>query len=340
MQEKMTITREELRQLEAKPKTKTSYVINQLICLLPIAMGGIELYSYWFVPNYGTNQITNVYAGVLIFFLSILVIRFVVGIFNEQVHEKLRYKAALYTAIFFLLFLYDFMTLKTGKLTLPFFTWPDLIFNAMIDDRALLLKCIHNSMIMLFTGYFVGVIVGIISGLLAGCSKRVNYWIDPIMKVLGPIPVTTWLPIVLFFAASLFKGSVFLIALGVWYPVTLSTIAGIRNVKAEFFEVAQTLGGKPWQLIKNVAIPAAMPSILQGMTQGMSVACTALMAAEMLGVDAGLGWYITWQRGWAEYAKVYAAVIIICLIFIIVTKVLETIKKKLLHWQKGVGNNG
>ena len=122
------------------------------------------------------------------------------------------------------------------------------------------------------------------------------------MKLLGPIPTTTWLPLVMVLATSLFYGSVFIIALGVWYAVTISTITGILNVDKSNYEAAKTLGATSNQLITKIAIPSAMPNIFGGLTIGMSSACTALLIAEMLGVESGLGWYITWKKSWAEYA--------------------------------------
>ena len=82
--------------------------------------------------------------------------------------------------------------------------------------------------------------------------------------------------------SSLFKGSVFIIALGVWFALTIASSTGIQNVDKAYLEAARTLGAKGHQLVFRVAIPHAMPNILQGMTQGMSSACTALLVAEMM----------------------------------------------------------
>ena len=60
------------------------------------------------------------------------------------------------------------------------------------------------------------------------------------------------------------------------------------------------------------------------------------MIAEMLGVEAGLGWYITWAKAWAAYNKMFAAIVIICIVFNIVTRVLDKIKNYILRWQIGV----
>ena len=136
-------------------------------------------------------------------------------------------------------------------------------------------------------------------------------------------------------ASSLFAGSVFIIALGVWYSLTIATITGIRNIDRSFYDAAKTLGAKSYQLVLHVALPFAVPNILQGLTQGMSSACLALITAEMVGVESGLGWYVSWQKSWAQYGKMYAAIVVLCIVFVAVNWGLSKIRHKLLRWQEG-----
>ncbi|MEA5025128.1 NitT/TauT family transport system permease protein [Desulfitobacterium sp. LBE] len=329
------LTSDQLAELEKRPKTEWQRTLDYMISGAPVAVAVTLFLQYYFLPNYKFNTTTAVYPLFVGFFVLLLLGRFIGSFFSKKVHESLRAQAPFYSAVFIVLIIFDYLTLKTGKLPLPYFPWPDKILNAIIEDRVLLLDCIRNSLILLFTGYFFGGIVGLITGVTAGWSKKVHYWVMPLIKILGPIPSTTWLPIVLIIASSLFKGSVFLIALGVWYPVTIATLTGVANVRKSYFEVARTLGARQRRLIFKVAFPAAMPNIFQGLTQGMSVACTTLMVAEMMGVESGLGWYINWQKGWAEFGKMYAAVIVICLTFTVVNIVLTQVKKRVLRWQEG-----
>ena len=127
----------------------------------------------------------------------------------------------------------------------------------------------------------------------------------------------------------------FLIGLGVWFPVTTSTMNGVQNVQKNFYEAAETLGTKKFGILMRVVVPASMPSIFTGLTQGMSIACLTLVVAEMMGVEAGLGWYINWQKGWGDFTKMYGAIILICLTFIAVNTILGFIKKRVLRWQDG-----
>ena len=95
---------------------------------------------------------------------------------------------------------------------------------------------------LLFLGYFIGISVGLVTGIACGYSKRIRYWVDPIIKFLGPIPTSTWIPIIMVVCSSLFKGAIFIIALGSWFAVTVASMTGISNVDKEYFEAARTLG--------------------------------------------------------------------------------------------------
>lgn len=327
---------EELLEQEEKGKIKREKNLDLLIQLSPFLMGVLALLEYFYVPNHQGFEASYVYA----FFLLLLLLgngtSFLLSFRGKRQRKNYLYHAPFRALVFFLFTLYDLLTLKSNILITPYFPSIDKVLSSMVQDRAYLWECTMSSLFLLFCGYFSGLIVGLLTGIACGYNKKINYWIEPFMKLLGSIPSTTWIPIVMVLATSLFRGSVFIIALGVWFSITLATITGIRNMDKSYYEAARTLGAKEKDLILEIAIPSALPSIFQGMVQAMSSACMALMVAEMIGVESGLGWYITWQKSWAEYGKMYGAIILICCIFVSVNFLLNSIKKRVLRWQEGM----
>lgn len=278
------------------------------------------------------NESAYVYAY---FICALMAAVFIVSSANKKVLYTLRYKAPFYSFIFLMFLACDWMTLKTGLLVLPYFPWVDQVLRAFISDRAYMAECTVNSLILLFTGYFTGAGLGLVTGVACGCNRRVGYWIAPCMKLFGAISSTTWLPVVMALASTLFKGSVFITALGVWFCVTIATQAGINDIEKSFFEAARTLSAKGSQLVFRIATPFVIPNIFPGLTQGMSSACTAPLVAETIGVESGLGWHITWQKSWAQYGKMYAAIVLICMIFVVVNALLSFVKRRGLRWLEG-----
>ena len=335
------LTRQQLRELETKEMTRAQKVLERMILLLPDVCGIVAVLEYRLLPDNSMNQNPNTYLAFLILLIAayniygaVAGLRRLRG--DKRVYENLRYRAPLFSALFLLLAFYDYLTLKTGILTQPFVPCLNFVANAAWKDRAMIWDCTLHTLWLLMLGYTIGVALGLVTGIACGYSKRCRYWVDPIIKFLGPIPTSTWIPIMMVVASSLFGGAVFIIALGSWFAVTVASMTGISNVDKDFFDAAKTLGASERQLVFRVAIPHAMPSILQGCTQAMSSSCTAIMIAEMLGVKSGLGWYMNWSKSWASYDKMFAALFVICVIFTIVTKGLDLIKRRVLRWPIGV----
>ena len=301
---------------------------------IPLVFAVLAILEFIYVKNYDPNiEITNLYPAFLMILGGIYLTFLLVSIKVEKVMDTLNHYWPLYTAIFVIFIVFDLLTLKFNILQLPYFPWLDKVFNSMAADKSYLLESVISSLKLLFTGYIIGGLLGIITGILAGYFEKVNYWIDPILKLLGPIPTTTWLPLVMVLAINLFQGAVFIIALGVWFQVSLATITGIRNVDPAFYEAARTLGATNKDMVRRIAIPSAMPNIFQGLVSAMSAACNALIVAEMMGVESGLGWYITWKSSWADYTAMYGAIILLAVTFVIVNILIKKLSDRVLVWK-------
>jgi NitT/TauT family transport system permease protein len=180
------------------------------------------------------------------------------------------------------------------------------------------------------------VVSGLICGVLIGWSPRVRYWGMPVLKILGPMPATAWIPLAMVVCPGSFLAAMSLIALAVWFPVTMLTISGVSNVRMSYLDVARTLGAGRSYLIFRVVIPAALPSIFVGLFMGLSASFLTLVVAEGIGVSSGLAWYADEARSGMEYSKIYASLIITALFFSIIMTLLFKVRDRVLVWQKGV----
>jgi NitT/TauT family transport system permease protein len=221
-------------------------------------------------------------------------------------------------------------------LPLPYFPGPASVLQSLWNDRALLFDSTWHSLLLLLSGYILGVIVALVTGICIGWFPFARYWGMPLLKVLGPIPATAWVPLAMVLSPSGTYSAVGLVALAVWFPVSMLTISGIANTRSSYLDVARTLGAGQAYLIFRVAIPAAMPSIFIGLFMGLGTSFLTLIVAETVGVKSGLGWYVSWAQGWAEYGKVYAALVIMAVFFSTIMTLLFKVRDRVLVWQKGV----
>ena len=242
----------------------------------------------------------------------------------------------IWAAAILLLCAWEIITAGLRLLPLPYFPSPAGVLRSLVNDRALLFDSTWHSLILLLSGYAMGVIAGLISGICIGWSSPIRYWGMPVLKIVGPIPATAWIPLAMVVSPSAIFSAAALIALAVWFPVTMLTASGISNTRASYLDVARTLGAGRAYLIFRVAIPAALPSIFVGLFMGLGASFLTLVVAETVGVKSGLGWYVSWAQGWAEYGKVFAALVIMAAFFSTIMTLLFKVRDRVLVWQKGM----
>lgn len=243
--------------------------------------------------------------------------------------------APILTAAVMLLCVLEWITAGWGILPLPYFPSPAKILRSLINDGAMLWSSTWHSLFLLASGYLLGVVAGLVSGVCIGWFKTARYWGMPILKVVGPIPATAWIPLALVLSPSALFSAIGLIAIAVWFPVTMLTASGISNTRSSYLDVAKTLGASRSYLIFRVAVPAAMPNIFLGLFMGLGAAFLTLVVAETVGVKSGLGWYLSWAKEWAEYGKVYSALIVMAVFFSTMMTLLFKVRDRILVWQKG-----
>ena len=231
---------------------------------------------------------------------------------------------------------WELVTSGFRLLPMPYFPSPAGVLQSLINDRDLLFDSTCHSLLLLLGGYTLGVAAGLFSGVCIGWFPQARYWGMPVLKIVGPIPATAWIPLAMVLSPSAMFSAVALIALAVWFPVTMLTASGVSNTRASYLDVARTLGADRRYLIFHVAIPAAMPSIFIGLFMGLGASFLTLVVAETVGVKSGLGWYVSWAQGWAEYGKVYAALVIMAAFFSTIMTALFKVRDRVLAWQKGV----
>jgi NitT/TauT family transport system permease protein len=250
--------------------------------------------------------------------------------------QRARHATPWLLALAALLGAWEIVTAKLGLLPMPFFPPPQAILAVFIDDWPRLGEGVLASLKLLARGYLVGAAAGFAVGVAVGWSRPVGYWIHPILRFVGPLPATAWLPLAFFVFPSSLSASTFLIALSTGFPVAVLTWSGVAGVSSAYYDVARTLGASRWFLVVKVAIPAAMPHVFVGLFMGLANSFAVLVVAEMLGVKSGLGWYLQWAQGWAAYANMYAALLVMALVCSGLISLLFRLRDRLLSWQKGL----
>jgi NitT/TauT family transport system permease protein len=256
------------------------------------------------------------------------------GVAYRPVGDWIRWAAPWLVVAGLLAASWEALTAKTGALAPPYWAPPQTFVANFREDHALLLSCLWHSLRLLAVGYTIGAAAGFLLGVAMGWSRRVNYWVHPILRTIGPIPPAALIPILFVVLPTITSASILLVAMSAWFPVTMLTWSGVSVVSRSYYDVARTLGARPRFLIWRVAVPASLPSVFVGLFMGLGMTFVTLVVAEMLGAKNGLGWYIQWQQRWSAYPKMYTAIVLMIVLFSGLITLLFRVRNRALAWQK------
>lgn len=282
------------------------------------------------------NVETPYFSYLILAVMIIFIICALYALYNKKYRAKYIPKVKFYTVLMAVICIMNFLTDKTELLQSIYFPSFNNILASGFSEGKMLFSCLIYSLRLLILGILFGGIAGVLSGIILGWSKKANYWIFPVLRFIGPVPTTIWIPMSLLIFPSLLSASVFIVALSMWFPTMVQTSSGIQNVSKGYYAVASTMGASTLYQIIHIAIPAALPQIFVGVFSGITSSFTSLMMAELMGAKYGIGWYINWKQQIMAYSYVWIGLLILALICFFVLKALFEMRKKILSWQEGI----
>jgi NitT/TauT family transport system permease protein len=163
-------------------------------------------------------------------------------------------------------------------------------------------------------GLFVGASVGVALGLAMGTSRRLRRIVDPVIAALHPIPKIAFFPLLIVVFGVGESSKLAAVALAAFFPMVLSTVAGVRNMNPVHIELANNFGANRRQMFLHVLLPGSMPLMLTGLRLSSNVAFHSTIGVEMVGSRSGIGamLWLSWQT--FRIDQVYAILVVIAII--------------------------
>src|SRR5690349_22156504 len=139
------------------------------------------------------------------------------------------------------------------------------------------------------TGLAIGGSIGFLLGMSNGLFRLSEKLLDTSLQMVRTIPNLALVPFVILWFGIGDTARIFLISLGVFFPIYINTFHGIRNVDPDLIEMGRVYGLSDWQLFRQVIFPGALPSILVGVRLSLGIAWLTLIIAETVAADSGIG---------------------------------------------------
>ncbi|MGE8077499.1 ABC transporter permease [Peribacillus loiseleuriae] len=197
---------------------------------------------------------------------------------------------------------------------------------------------IGTTLIRVFAGFLIGTFTAVIIGSLVGYMKIFEELIDPIIQAFRSIPSLAWVPLFILWMGIGESSKVILIAVGVFFPVYLNMVAGIRGVDRKLIEVGKIYGYTSFEIVSKIILPASLPSLLTGIRSGLGLGWMFVVAAEIMGASKGLGYLLIVGQNTYSPDVIIGSIILFAILGKFTDWLLKFIEERSLRWQDSYAN--
>lgn len=206
-------------------------------------------------------------------------------------------------------------------------------FVEIVKDGSLAID-VWVSLKRVLIGSFFGILAGLTLGFISGLVPFVERLLQPIVDIIRQISLYAWIPlIVLWFGIGELSKDV-IIARGVFIPVYINCVSGIKNIQKEYVELSKVLELNKTTFLRRIVFPSASPVIFTGLRLAVGDAWTAVVAAEVLGGLTGLGYALLNAKEFLKSDRLIAVMFVIAILAAVSDFVLKQIEKRAFKWKE------
>jgi sulfonate transport system permease protein len=228
---------------------------------------------------------------------------------------------------------------RTGWITPQVLPAPSKVFATAIKltTNGSLLTDLGVSLLRAVAGFAIGGSIGFALGTLVGFSRVAEAAIDRSVQMIRAIPFLAVLPLVIVWLGVGEAEKIFLVALGVAFPIYINTTLGIRQIDPKLIELGRVQGLSRLELIRRIILPGALPSILTGGRYALATAWLALVVAETIGAQSGIGFLAMDAREFLRTDVIVLTIVIYALIGVAADAIARWLERRLLAWHPNYG---
>ncbi len=199
--------------------------------------------------------------------------------------------------------------------------WETLAANAWITFAEILL------------GLALGTVLGSGSALLVATFRPARRWLMPVLVVSQAIPVFALAPMLVLWLGYGLLSKVAMATLIIYFPVTAAFFDGLRRTDPGWLDLARTMGGSRWTVLRIIRIPAALPALSSGLRVATAIAPIGAVVGEWVGSSGGLGYLMLHANARMQIDLMFAALFVLAVFAVLLYFAVDRALRLALPWQ-------
>lgn len=209
---------------------------------------------------------------------------------------------------------------------------PHAVAAALYDQRGELFANFAVTLKELGLGILAGVLVALALAVVIHFSDILRQALYPLLVASQAVPVVLVAELLLIWLGFGLVTKLVIIALVSFFPVVVTTLAGLEGTDPELIKLMRTFGASRLQIFRHVELPGALPGLFTGTKLAAVFAVTGAVFAEMSGSNSGLGYLFNLSINQLQAPVAFAAVTLLVAFAVVVFALLSLAQRWLLPW--------
>jgi ABC-type nitrate/sulfonate/bicarbonate transport system permease component len=211
---------------------------------------------------------------------------------------------------------------------------PSAIAVALVRDLgdSHFLSDLAVTLYRLFAGLVIAIAAGILIGIGAAQSRLGPLLLEPLIRVLAPLPKIVFFPAFLLLLGFGSSSRIVLVVIDAIFPALLASYFGARAIDEKLVWTARAAGMSNLACQFRVVLPAALPGILTGVRIAIVIGCIVVFLSEMVAPGDGLGDALIRAARGFQTVQMFVPLVTISLLGFILDYAVVRVRISLVNW--------
>lgn len=210
---------------------------------------------------------------------------------------------------------------------------PLAVARIWIAQRAVILDHAAYTFAEILIGLALGTLFGCAAALTMSHVRPARRWLLPLLVVSQAAPVFALAPLLTIWFGYGMASKVAMATLIIFFPVASAFFDGLRRTDPGWLDLARTMNGGNWAVLRHVRLPAALPALASGLRVAAAVAPIGAVIGEWVGSSVGLGYLMLRANARVQIDLMFAALLTLAIFGVALYFAVDALLRRLLPWQ-------
>ncbi|MCZ6720460.1 MAG: ABC transporter permease [Alphaproteobacteria bacterium] len=207
------------------------------------------------------------------------------------------------------------------------------VFTALGVHAGTIARHAVTTIAEILLGLLLGTLLGALGALTMAYSRPARRWLLPVLVASQAVPVFALAPLLVLWLGYGMASKVGMATLIIFFPVTASFFDGLRRTEPGWLDLARSMNGSRWTILRHIRIPAALPGLASGLRVATAVAPIGAVVGEWVGSSRGLGYLMLHANARMQIDLMFAALFVLTAFAIALYFAVDAALRRAIPWQ-------